>query len=509
MRIRSVKTGLIFIVLCSTFMSRANAQGEREASAGNVFKRVSSAITDRIPRISVAGKQKDHVPQLGRIYSRAAQAVDGHRNPIIVIPGILGSKLVDSKTKKVAWGTVRLSESRIFPGGQSVDLALPMRSGVQLNSLRDNIIAAEILDDLELNVLGWPVQIQAYSEILSTLGVGGYRSGAGATLANVDYGRDHFTCFEFHYDWRRDCSENAAELDRFIQAKTDYVRAERAKRFGASDEPIRFDIVAHSMGGLVARYFLRYGNAPLPTSNEPPTLTWAGASKVETLVLVGTPNGGSVLAFNEMVNGLQFSKAFPKHEAATVGTLPSTYQLLPRPRHHTVIDHDSGQRLNLYDWRTWQKYGWGLLNPSQDPILRKLLPGVDAATRKQVATDHVQKCLWQAFQFHRALDVPAKPPEGTSIFLIAGDSEMTDSKISASLNAHKIAVVEQAPGDGTVTRSSTLMDERLSNDRPWTPRLRSPISWSGTTFIFTDHLGLTSSPAFTDNALYLLLERPR
>jgi hypothetical protein len=28
-------------------------------------------------------------------------------------------------------------------------------------------------------------------------------------------------------------------------------------------------------------------------------------------------------------------------------------------------------------------------------------------------------------------------------------------------------------------------------------------------FLFSDHLGLTKDPAFTDNVLYLLLEDPR
>ena len=48
------------------------------------------------------------------------------------------------------------------------------------------------------------------------------------------------------------------------------------------------------------------------------------------------------------------------------------------------------------------------------------------------------------------------------------------------------------------------MDER---DKP-TGRLVSPIEWSSVLFLFTDHLGLTMDPAFTDNILYFLFERP-
>ena len=68
----------------------------------------------------------------------------------------------------------------------------------------------------------------------------------------------------------------------------------------------------------------------------------------------------------------------------------------------------------------------------------------------------------------------------------------------------KFEVSKYSPGDGTVTRASALMDERVGGY--WTPVLESPIKWSNVMFLFTDHLGLTKSPAFSDNVLYILLE---
>jgi hypothetical protein len=53
------------------------------------------------------------------------------------------------------------------------------------------------------------------------------------------------------------------------------------------------------------------------------------------------------------------------------------------------------------------------------------------------------------------------------------------------------------------------MDERYTEGAKWSPRLVTPIKWSSVNFLFTDHLGLTKDPAFTDNVLYLLLEAPR
>ena len=71
----------------------------------------------------------------------------------------------------------------------------------------------------------------------------------------------------------------------------------------------------------------------------------------------------------------------------------------------------------------------------------------------------------------------------------------------------ELRVIEKQPGDGIVLRSSALLDERIGSK--WTPTLKSPIKWENVTFLFTDHLGLTNDPVFTDNVLYYLLEQPR
>ena len=48
----------------------------------------------------------------------------------------------------------------------------------------------------------------------------------------VDCGDDHFTCFQFDYDWRRDNVENAKRLLAFIEEKRAYVQEQDAKRYG-------------------------------------------------------------------------------------------------------------------------------------------------------------------------------------------------------------------------------------------------------------------------------------
>ena len=69
------------------------------------------------------------------------------------------------------------------------------------------------------------------------------------------------------------------------------------------------------------------------------------------------------------------------------------------------------------------------------------------------------------------------------------------------------SIRKTGPGDGSVLRSSALLDERAGSMRRG--MLQSPIAWSGVQFLFSDHLGLTEDPAFADNVLFLLLEQPR
>ncbi len=453
--------------------------------------------------------RKGNTPQLGEIYSRLARHHDGHRNPVIVIPGILGSRLIDRRSRKIVWGEFGLDKALFDQRRRTSRLALPMKRGLPLRELRDDVEASSVLDRIDVKLFGFPIPVQAYSGILKTLGVGGYRDST-LQLNSVDYGKRHDTCFQFFYDWRRSNVENAQRLDEFIHRTAQYVRREREQRFGIVNEPVRFDIVAHSMGGLLARYYLRYGSQPLPANGRLPDVTWAGAKHVERMILIGTPNAGSVETLKELVEGMRLSVLLPKYAAAIVGTTPSAYELLPRLRHLRVVESGSQRAVDVYNPAVWQRYGWGLLDPKQDRVLQDLLP--QAGTREErraIAFDHLQKALQQARQFHASLDREAALPAGTSIHLFAGDAKPTLSKVSVDARTGSLTVLEKQPGDGVVTRASALLDERLRPDVDSTSRLVSPIAWTGVTFLSDDHLELTSDPAFTDNALHLLLEAPR
>lgn len=457
--------------------------------------------------ISVAGCATPlQTPDLGQLYNRAAQYHGVERRPVIVIPGILGSKLVDPTDGTVVWGAFGAGAvNPRTPDGARL-AALPMREGFPLSECKDDVVVNGALDRLKLNLDGLPIQLSAYANILASLGAGGYRDQQLADLGVIDYGDDHFTCFQFAYDWRRSNVENAKRLQEFILEKRAYVQTKLEERYDIKNHDVKFDIVAHSMGGLITRYFLRYGGVDLADEGSLPEITWSGANYVHQAILVATPNAGSARSIDQLANGFGVPPIifFP---GSILGTFPSIYELLPRPRHGALVKRDSGDKINVYDPGVWEAYEWGLANPEEDKTLQWLMPNEESAEqRRAVALDHLRKSLRRAERFHEALDKPATPPKGISIHLVAGDAENTIAVYEVNEETGELRVARTGHGDGTVLRASALLDERMGSE--WMPQLISPIAWDHVTFLFRNHLGLSKDPVFTDNVLYLLLEQP-
>jgi hypothetical protein len=125
-----------------------------------------------------------------------------------------------------AFGTSRLNpnkpeDARLF--------GLPMRPGKNLQELADRVKPAGTLDRLVVNFGGYPVEQNTYVHILGVPGFGGYRDEKRHAARLVDWGDEHFTCFQFAYDWRRDQVESARRLDRFIKEKKRYVQEQIAR----------------------------------------------------------------------------------------------------------------------------------------------------------------------------------------------------------------------------------------------------------------------------------------
>ena len=445
--------------------------------------------------------------ELSLLYNAAAQHHSPDRNPIIAIPGIMGSRLLDVPSGVSAWGAFgKGAVNPAAPDGARL-IALPIRDE-KLAELRDDVAPAGVLEKVRLELVGIPLEIQAYAGILATLGVGGYRDEALGLAGEVDYGENHFTCFQFAYDWRRDNVESARELRDYILDKREYVRSEYRKRFGVDDPNVRFDIATHSMGGLVTRYFLMYGGQDLPADGSLPELTWEGADLVERVILIGTPNAGSAVAFRDLVEGTRLGPFLPYYSPALMGSFPSVYQLLPRPRHRSIVwDDDPNRPVDTLDPEIWARMGWGLAAPDEAGMLEMLMPEVGSEEeRRRISLRLQRRMLERAAAFMRALDRPARLPPHVRLYLVAGDAEPTLERISVSSADGRIEAGASGIGDGTVLRSSVLLDERVGNE--WEPRLVTPLDFHAALFLPSGHLGVTRNEVFRDNVLFWLLEDP-
>jgi pimeloyl-ACP methyl ester carboxylesterase len=442
----------------------------------------------------------------GKLINKCKQYEGVARNPVIVVHGFLGSKLKNRRLNRVVWGKFSTWDSLTgFSDRQLYDLSLKMSKSNNLTQLDESVEPFAFLEKISVQFMGFSIQINAYEDMLKILRNAGY----------VQYGKPlpktkHFySLFPFYYDWRRDLPYNAARLEKYILEKRLYMQQKYKKLYGINNYDVQFDIVAHSMGGLVARYFLRYGGNDLPADGSIPKLDWKGSRYIDKLLIVGTPNAGYLDTCLELINGLQVAPGTPTYPPAVVGTFASIYQMMPVYGFRTMLydDDPNGAEVDIFDPKVWIKLKWGLANPDQDKILKKLLPKIkDPKERRAIALDHLQKCLKRAKQFQRAMQLKASPPDDVAMFLFAGDAIPTRRTAMVNRKTGTVKVTEFAPGDGKILTTSARFD--LREDGYWTPQLRSPITWRGTFLLHGAHMGITKSSTFNSNASFCLLVTP-
>ena len=212
---------------------------------------------------------------LGAGRSAGAQLAPEPHRPLVFVPGILGSELVDENNQLV-WGG--LQSFRRFQ-----DLEIGEQGPVKRLRVGGPI--------RNISILGPFWTVHQYDNLLEFLKGLNFKEGENL--------------FIFPYDWRLSNFETAEKLKAFIDSKPQLANRQ-------------FDILAHSMGGIVTRIYLQ---------------TLGGGPKVARFFSLGVPARGSMNSFATMSGGWG---EFQNFMAGGIGAIrrvvfsfPSLYELLP------------------------------------------------------------------------------------------------------------------------------------------------------------------------------------
>ena len=213
---------------------------------------------------------------------------------VIVLPGIMGSKLVDLDANSTIWGLSAKGYVSLWTSGllwQKLKVTDDERNGktsrVKATSLLTVPAFAPLLRGME-----------PYSRLVA---------GIRAVAAHRD------AVLEFPYDWRLSVAYNAKQLAAVAEQ---HLNNWRAHPQGSREA--KLVLVAHSMGGLIARYF---------------TGVLGGSADVRQTLTIGTPFQGAVKTVILLDRGDGAALPIPRQRLVSLArTLPGIYDLLPSYR---------------------------------------------------------------------------------------------------------------------------------------------------------------------------------
>lgn len=345
------------------------------------------------------------------------------RDLVVVLPGILGSTLareghlVWAPSRGVAWEAIRSF------GGSIEALTLPADQGDDPPG--DGVEPVALMPDLHLLPGLWSANI-GYDRLLAWL-----TERFTLTPPDPTDPAKPANLLPFPYDWRLSNRCNARRLKAVVEPALERWRAR-----GGPNQEARLILICHSMGGLVARWYLEREG---------------GAAHTRKLITIGTPHRGAVAALRQLVNGVEKTIGpLTLNLTRFARSLPSAHQLLPQ---YACLETSNGLA----------------------PISAVPLPGLNPAL------------VADAVAFHAALDAPSDAPP-YDLHPIVGTRQPTPT--TARWAGERIETSDaiegvKEGGDGTVPRLSAAPKAL----RPDDPRLR---------YAPDQHLGLHSHQAVLD-----------
>jgi len=358
---------------------------------------------------------------------------------IIFIPGYSGSALKGKSTGERIW----LTASEALWGSSTLALdkgRLEFSGAMEL--VEDGILR-------KVRVISLLYTVDVYGSFIEKL-EGRFKGEARIIL--------------FSYDWRQDNFKTATRLDQLVDQLID-------------DGTRSISIIAHSMGGLVTTYYLRYGAQEPEMTSELPRETWSGAQKLDRVILAGVPFRGTIVRFRDMQGGVRYGLNKTLMAGQAMSSFPSSYQLLPFFEGSKILSRDLQPIPDvIFDPEYWIKNRWGLLRGDEASPQA-------VENREQFTTRELER----AHRFLRLINHPSGEEERLSTRLLNilgkgrptlakailvkdhdenGDVLLFDGKDLRKYLPEVSADVLFEEGDGTVTVESALLPQALKERFP-------------------------------------------
>jgi len=273
--------------------------------------------------------------------SRAARASTAPLPPVVIIPGAPGTELVDRRTGERVWPSPTLMALR-WDGDNR--LALPLDDPES-----SPVVPGELLRVIRVGRLKF--RITAYDGLEAKLRATGYHAGSWDRPGGAgEY-------FYFPYDWRQSVETSGRRFSRALE--------ELYRRMPPDTPPAV--VLGHSLGGLVARYALMYGDVALGESGPLPPVTWAGGSRIGTLFLVATPNKGTFTALKYLEKGSFYRWHIGAFSPGMLFTFRSVFDMLPAHVEPLIDGNGEALPFRLDDPEDWERLGWSVVDPRATP----------------------------------------------------------------------------------------------------------------------------------------------
>jgi pimeloyl-ACP methyl ester carboxylesterase len=223
------------------------------------------------------------------------------RDLVIILPGILGSVL--QKDGKDLWGATKgVIWDVLTSQGKSLNALKIQQDDPDAENLDDGIKAVRLVEDVSIipglfKVDGYTRTSRMITENFSNVIQGDIYQDPDDRPANF---------YHFPYDWRRDNRAAAKILQRLLNKRL------KCWREHSGNPNAKVILLAHSMGGLVSRYYLE---------------VLGGWQDCKALFTFGTPYRGSLNAVDFLANG--YKQSFIDL-TEVMRSLTAVYQLLPR-----------------------------------------------------------------------------------------------------------------------------------------------------------------------------------